>query len=218
MKPCLTRIASINALKKMSIFHKELISLYSNFNLDLLSNLGRRNIMLSNVQERFFADELAKTFSDVISDGRTGEPDIVIGELSKELECKLTSRQKSGAINFQTDYETLVKKSDLDYLYVIADEDFNKFAVLYFEGLTVRDFRSLSTGARGRVAMIKHRAMKKCTVLVGNASTRNEKNIEKNNLRLQDSKLSQSNRQKYQKSNEYWKTTPLQYSYDLEGV
>ena len=117
MKPCLTRIASINALKKMSIFHKELVSLYSNFNIDLLSNLGRRNIMLSNVQERFFADELAKTFSGVISDGRTGEPDIVIGELSKELECKLTSRQKSGAINFQTDYETLVKKSDLDYLH-----------------------------------------------------------------------------------------------------
>jgi len=202
----------------MQAFHKNLIDLYGNYGIDLLGNLGRRNVMLSSIQEKFFADELAKTFKGVSNDGRTGEPDIMISEISKELECKLTSKQKSGTINFQTDHDTLVKKKELDYLYVIADEKFDKFAVFYFEKLTVDDFRPLSNGARGKVSMCKHKAMSKCTVLVGDVIIKNDVNIKKNNLRLLDVGLPLWKRQKAQKSIKYWKGVPKQYTICLEEV
>ena len=218
MMTYLTRQASLDALKKMKIFHKDLIDLYGGYGLDLLDNLGRRNVMLSNIQEKFFANELAKTYSGVSSDGRTGEPDIMISEISKELECKLTSRQRSGTINFQTDHDTLVKKKELDYLYVVAGKGFNKFAALYFEGLTTNDFRHLSNGARGKVSMCKHKAMSKCTVLVGDVIIRNEVNIKKSSVTLSNVDLPQWKRQKAQRSIKYWKSMPPQYSIILEEV
>ena len=207
-----------NALQKMRGFHEGIVSIYKNYDMDLLDNLGRRNIVMSQTQEKFFAQELAKKFSDVQEDGRTGQPDIVIGELGKELECKLTSRHKSGAISFQSDYETLVKKGSLDYLYVIADHDFEQFGVFLFEGLTVDDFRPLSTGARGKVAMYKHRAMKKCKPLLGSFEDLNKRNLEKLEKKLLDDNLPPYERRKVQKSIDYWKSTPSKFSVHLEKV
>ena len=106
---------------------------------------------MSQAQEAFFAKALKSVYPSTTNNGRTGEPDILIPELNKELECKLTSRQKSGSIAFQSDYETLQKKGSLDYLYVVASEDFDEFVVVHYAGLTVEDFRPLSNGARGKV-------------------------------------------------------------------
>ena len=122
----LTKEMAIAAIQKMRTFHDSARELYENFDMDLLDNLGRRNIIMSQTQEKFFAQELAKQHSGVREDGRTGEPDIIIEGLDKELECKLTSRHKSGSISFQSDFETLQKKGALDYLYVIADQEFKK--------------------------------------------------------------------------------------------
>ena len=105
-----------------------------------------------------------KSGNEILYNGMTGEQlqaDIFIGELNKELECKLTTRMASGAINFQTDHATLVNKGSLDYLYVIASDDFSEFAVLLFTGLTADEFNDPPESARGKARMIKWKAMEK---------------------------------------------------------
>ena len=180
----LTPAIASSSIARMKSFHDDVVSLYQEYDMDLLDNLGRRNIVMSQAQEKCFAAELSKHFEDVRNDGRTGEPDIFIGELNKELECKLTSKHRSGSISFQTDYETLSQKGSLDFLYVIADQSFSKFAVLHFEGLTTDDFRPVSPGSRGKVAMFKHKGMKKCTMLHGNFINNNDRELAKINKRL----------------------------------
>jgi hypothetical protein len=170
----LDSVMTIEAIKGMQDFHNELIRLHKLFNMNLLDNLGRRNNLMSQPQEHFFAKSLSRTFSGVINDGRTGKADIYIGELDKELECKLTTRMVSGAINFQTDYATLVNKGALDYLYVIASNDFSEFAVLLFTGLTTDEFNVPPESARGKARMIKWKAMEKCTILIGDVINNNE--------------------------------------------
>jgi hypothetical protein len=170
----LDRDTTITALRGMQEFHRELFKLHEQFDMNLLNNLGRRNILLSQPQEHFFAKALAQSYTGVINDGRTGQADIYIGEFEQELECKLTTRMSSGAINFQTDHATLVNKGALDYLYVIASDDFSEFAVLLFTGLTVDEFNDPPESARGKARMIKWKAMEKCTILVGDVINNNE--------------------------------------------
>lgn len=215
----LTKEMSLKAIGDMSGFHHDIVSAYAKYDMDLLDNLGRRNIVMSQAQEKFFSSSLSDFYSGVINDGRTGQPDILIQSLGKELECKLTSRQKSGSISLQTDYETLLQKGELDYLYVVADKDFKSFAVLHFEGLTVNDFRSPSPGSRGKVAMIKHKAMKKCNVLMGNVTDKNSLEIQKIQDKLKavsDKAIATKN--KLMKSLQYWNDTPTKYSISLEEV
>jgi len=135
--------------------------------MDVQDDLGRRNILMSKPQEKYFADQLAKTYPSTKTDGTTGQPDISIPEISRELECKITSAHKTGAWRLQTDYVTLKKKGSLDYLYVLCDEDFKKFAVLHFENLTVDDFNLPGKGSRNKANMNIERAMQKCHVLLG---------------------------------------------------
>lgn len=172
------------ALQKMQKYHSAQQRVHDQFGLDFSENRGRRNIIMSQAQEKFLAQELSKTFSEVRSDGRPGESDIFIGALERELECKITSPLiGTGAISLQTDYETLEKKGALDYLYIIACSEFEKFCVLHFEGLEASDFRPPSTGSRGRAQMIKHLGMRKCTVLTGEAVNL----IERKTLEMQSS-------------------------------
>ena len=166
-------------LASMVDFYGGLKQHFDNFDMNLESNLGRRNIFMSMVQEEFLARSLQEKYKSVISDGAPGMPDVYIGDINKEIECKLTTVNKSGSISFQSDYETLLQKGSLDYLYFIASPDFDKFTVLLFEGLTVDDFRPLSPGSRGKVAMKKHAGMKKCTVLWGDVIHKNEIEIQK---------------------------------------
>ena len=175
----ITKKTVVQALQKMKIFHKFQVDLHKDFGMDFQENLGRRNVIMSAAQEHFFAGEIAKAYPDAIADGRTGKADIFIPSLEKELECKITSKTKSGAFSLQTDYETLKKKGSLDYLYVLASKDFQKFAVIFFEGLTVDDFHSVSPGSRGKVKMNKSVAMKKAIILHGNAVDKNEIELRK---------------------------------------
>lgn len=208
------------AIAKMKSFHDEIVATYANYGMDLLDNLGRRNIVMSQAQEKFFAQVLSNSYSEVMEDGKTGQPDIVIGSLNKELECKLTSRHKSGSISFQTDYETLTRKGSLDYLYVIADQDFKEFAVLHFEGLTIEDFRPLSSGARGKVSMLKHKAMPKCNVLLGSVTNNNLKHLKKISQDLMNPQrpLTDKKISKLMARAKYWTETPTKFSFSLEEV
>ncbi len=214
-----TRAMAEEALKNMQAFHSELDSLYKRHGFDLKENLGRRNILLSQAQEAFFAKALKSVYPSANNDGRTGEPDIVIAELGKELECKLTSRQKSGSISFQSDYETLQKKGSLDYLYVVASSDFDEFVVIHYSGLTVDDFRPLSNGARGKVQLKKHAAARKSTVIYG---TVDDLKIEQ--LESIEKKMSQSedkSTKKYKKLSQrlsYWQNANSKFRFNTEVV
>ena len=216
----ITRNMSVQAIKNMKGFHDELLSTFKKFDMDFTTDLGRRNIIMSHAQEKFFTEALRSKYPGAHSDGRTGQPDIVIdeGEVNAEIECKLTTRHRSGAISLQSDYETLLKKGSLDYLYVIASKDFQSFAVFYFEDLTVDDFRPLASGARGKVAMYKHKGFRKCKVLMGDYESVNQKNIKKLNAVLEDKYLPPYKRRKAEKSLKYWNETPEKYSILLEGI
>lgn len=98
------------AIRNMKLFNQEITDLYERHGMSLVENLGRRNNMLSQSQEHFVAEELRKTFQNVITDGAPGKPDIYIGDIQTELECKLTTRNVSGAINLQIDYNTLSQR------------------------------------------------------------------------------------------------------------
>ena len=191
----LTKDMAKKAIQKMQNFHSQIESLYNEFNIDLLANSGRRNVMLSHAQEKFFAEAISEVFPGATSDGRTGQADIIIPEIKKELECKLTSGSgKYSAFELQTDWETLVKKRKLDYLYVLTSKEFDAFTVLFFDQLTPDDFYPPSTGARGKSRMNKARGMQKCTVLVGSVTTKNEFELKKIKFKLNETQSKKSTR------------------------
>lgn len=212
----ITREDSIKALHKMKRFHEDLEEVMRKHDFNLFENLGRRNILMSQAQEKFFAEALSEKY-EVFNDGRTGEPDIVIKSLNKELECKLTSPQKKGNISFQTDYETLEKKGSLDYLYVVADASFKKFAVIHYEDLEIKDFRKLSNGSRGKTQMMKHKASDRANVLLGKMINLNEEEIQKLDQKLSLSKT-EKQREKILNSLTYWKTNPTKYRIEMEDI
>ena len=214
----ISRDTALCAVKKMKHFHNDVVGVYARYNMDLLDNLGRRNIVMSQAQERFFAHELSELYSGVIADGKTGQPDILIGSMDKELECKLTSRHKGGAISFQSDYETLAQKGELDYLYVVCDRGFEKFCVIHFEKLTTQHFRSPSPGSRGKVAMKKHKALPNAHILVGGIENLNQKNLEKIKEQLQQCNPDTKKYEKLEKRFKYWKDNPGKYSIVFESV
>jgi len=180
----ITREMAVQACLSMMTFYKDLNQLYKSHGMSLSQNRGRRNILMSAPMENFLAESMSESlcFPKVECDGRTGEADINVytDDGQVEIECKLTSpHQSSGSIAFQTDHDTLANKGSLDYIYIIVNEDFDGFCVIYFQGLTIEDFRGLSPGARGKVQMYKWAGMKKATVLVGEAISSNDIKIKK---------------------------------------
>ena len=177
--PYITREDVRSTLVDMQSFYQELKQVFGNAEMNIEDNLGRRNILMSQVQEEFLARTLSKRYERVVADGSPGKADIYIADHDREIECKLTTINKSGAISLQSDYETLKQKGELDYVYFIASPDFESFTVVYFQGLTVDDFRPLSNGARGKVAMKKHCGMEKAQILWGDALSKNDGEIQK---------------------------------------
>jgi hypothetical protein len=212
----LTPRMAMKAISNMRSFHDELHRTMANHGIDLLSNLGRRNILLSQAQEKFFADAL-RSEHKVIESGKTGEPDIFIESLNRELECKLTSPQSNGSIGFQTDYETILRKGSLDYLYVVADESFQKFAVFHYTNLTVDDFGPMANGSRGKVQLIKHRAKDRLRILLGGMDEINSTRISDINLKLSKART-EKQRAKLHKSLNYWSDQPLKFKITMEKV
>jgi hypothetical protein len=155
---------------RLKTFENDLAATFSKYGYNLRDNLGRRNQLVSQAQEKEFARSLRKVYNEVIEDGTPGKPDIYIADIDKELECKLSSgtgKNKTKSFNLQTDWATLTKKGSLDYLYMLTTPDFEGFCVLFFKGLTTDDFYPPASGSRGKARMNKSKAMKKCEVLHG---------------------------------------------------
>lgn len=170
-----------SVIASMQRFETSLENLFGEFSYDLRDNIGRRNMLLSAVQERETARVLSKRYSKVIADGAPGKPDVVIEDIGKELECKLTSGSRSnGTVSYslQTDYATIKNKGRLDYLYIIANEEFNEFCVLFFEGLTSDDFFPPAKASRGKSRMKKESAMMKAHPLIGSIINNAQESID----------------------------------------
>ena len=184
----LTQSIVRQALLNVQQFEHELNDLFSSHGYDLRDNLGRRNALCSQAQEKELAAALRQKFKSVIQDGSPGKPDIFIGDINKELECKLTSGNRSSSVSYslQTDWATLQNKGSLDYLYVLCDENFENFCALYVKDLTVEDFYPPANGSRGKARMNKNVAMKKATPLWGNFTTQNETNLNNYKSRVWD--------------------------------
>lgn len=215
------RNTAIVAITKMAQFHEELKSLFNHHGLNLLSDLGRRNTLLSSAQEKFFSDGLRENGFSVKSDGRPGQPDITVHDITGtgeiEIECKLTTRNSQGGIILQTDYMTLQKKGALDYLYVISDAEFEKFAVLYFKGLTIENFRVPATGSRGKAGMLKHTCHDKCTVLYGGYHRLNDRHVNKIQADLACD-ITKKKRERLEKKLEYWLSVPDKFEIELDSI
>jgi len=182
-----------SVIKKLKGFENDLSELFSNHNLNLRINSGRRNMLLSQAQEAFFSNALREKGFDSIHDGRTGEADIVINDLEKELECKLTSGS-GNSWPLQCDYATLSRKGKLDFLYMLCNKEFNEFAILLFENLTIDDFFFPSPGSRQKSRMNKANAMKKCHTILGEVNNKNKKMIDKYCSDIEELELKASKR------------------------
>lgn len=169
---------------RLKTFENELCEVFSRYGYDLRDNLGRRNQLVSQAQEKEVARSLRSIYKEVIEDGAPGKPDIYIVDIDKELECKLSSGSgKSKTFSLQTDWETLKNKEKLDYLYILTTPDFEGFCVLLFKGLTTDDFYPPASGSRGKSRMNKTSAMKKCEVLHGRVVNKKSITIQKWGLR-----------------------------------
>jgi hypothetical protein len=178
----LTREDIVKVIERMKGFEQDLNSVFAAHSYNFREDIGRRNALLSVSQEREVARVLSEKFNGVVQDGSPGKPDIYINDIDTELECKLTSGSKSKntiSYQLQTDWESLCAKGKLDYLYIITNKTFDKFCVLFFEGLTSDDFFPPSNGSRGKSRMNKGKAMEKVTCLMGNYMNHNDVHINK---------------------------------------
>ena len=177
----LTKNDAIEIIRQIQSFESDLNNIFKSRGYSFRGNLGRRNALISIAQEKETAKVLRKNFKEVIEDGRPGKPDIYIADIDRELECKITSGSKtkgtSRSFSFQTDWETICNKGKLDYVYIMCDENFQKFCFLYFDSLTSDDFFPPASGSRGKSRMNKAKAMKKVSCLIGNYIVRNDMHI-----------------------------------------
>jgi hypothetical protein len=200
----------------MAQFNSDLTKLYQNYGLDVMSNTGRRNALLSAVQEEFFAQELRTKYPNAKCDGKTGYPDILIPEINVELECKLTSPTESGAISLQADHESL--NHSKDFLYVIANRDFTAFAVFLFQGLTQEDFSANIASSRGKVKMKKSSAFSKAHVLHGSFASRKEKFLAEISHKLSADRIPPGRLRDLKKRLEYWQNADDSISVSFDPV
>jgi hypothetical protein len=178
----------------MQLFHEDLVGIFGHHGMDFLENLGRRNIVMSQVMEAYFAKEIAKeTGLEVIADGATGRADIIIEEMGKEVECKLNTPHGKRSHALQADWTSL-KKKGVDYLYLIANPEFNRFAVLLFEEMGQDFYHPPAPGSRNKVRIRLDKAMDRCRVLHGDAININREEIIKIDKSLKQLELTRRTR------------------------
>lgn len=215
----LTSSDAVKAIAGLKSFHGDLVELFERHGMRLESNSGRRNVILSQAQEEFFARELASRYEGVEADGKTGKPDIVIGELGIELECKLTSPLKGGALNLQADEFSVTDEKPKDFLYVV-NRDMKEFAVLHFIGLQKSDFIvPNSSRSKGKMRLSKSRSFHKCNVLVGEVENRREKMLKAAKEELVGMSLKAvKGRAKVEERIRYWSEAEDSYTVILKSV
>jgi len=178
-KTVVDRKIALAALRKIRDLYSALRETFISHGIDINEDVGRRNSMISLAQEKFFTDEIRQKYGKALQDGSSGKPDIVHGDQDAELECKITSPSKSGSVSFRVDYRTLGNKGKLDILYLIVNDDFDKFGLVHFRDVTVSDLHEPSEGSRDKSEIVKHRCIERCTAIVGTFHSVNDSEISK---------------------------------------
>ena len=211
---------TITALQNLQQAYTDLREFFRARGVENFDNdVCRRNLMMSTFHEHYFTKAFAEQFGEARNDGRTGEADIIITSLDREVECKLTTVTPSGGFNMQTDYKTLQAKGSLDYLYVLTNREFTEFAVLYFDGLTTDDFHPPARSSRGKARMAKHAGFSKCRVLFGEVEDRTAANLESAKRKLAEcSERAVKTRAKLEKAIEHWEEANASYTIRTEPV
>ena len=215
----LTRKGATEAVSSISNFINDMSSVYAKHGIDFgINDVGRKNIIISAAQERFFANAIQDHFGKCTSDGRTGQPDIVIDSLDgRELECKCLSQGKNGSWSLQTDKASLAQKDRLDFLYLLYDRTHENVAVFLFSDLTADDFKDPSPGSRGMARMHKGRGFAKCTPLIGSFTDKREMYIKKYTEDAMNATV-HGQKSRALKKLELWKSKPVQISISLEPI
>ena len=192
--------------------------MYGKYGIDLGSDVGRKNILISAAQEHFFAKAIESIVGSASSDGRTGMADIVIESLGdREVECKVVCRGKTGSWSLQADKATLERKGSCDFLYLLFDRTHENVAVLLFEDLVPDDFYDPAPGSRGKARLKKSSAFKKCAPLVGGFRNLRQGWIDEYLSRLESARTPQEAKTAEQKL-AMWYNKPDSYSIQLESV
>ena len=214
----LTRPAAIGAIENIMSFADDMQKTYEKHGIDLGSDVGRQNIILSPAQEHFFADAIRKAVGACRNDGRTGEPDIIITSLNnRELECKVVCKGKAGSWHLQADRTSLQDGKSLDFLYLLFDREYKNVAVFLFKDLVYDDFKVPSPGSRGKSRMNKKTAFKKCIPLVGEFFDKKEHYIQRYEKDLKLASTPFEVKKATQKL-ELWKSKQPQISITLESI
>jgi len=215
----LTEASALEAVEKIISFSGEVDELYHRHDISVTDDVGRKNILLSAAQEKFFAQALQRAGYECSVDGKTGEPDILVkvNGAWRELECKVSCRSKKGTWQLQTDERTLENKGSCDFLYLLFNRSHTEVAVLFFENLTSDDFHKASSSSRGKARMKKYSAFKKCTPLIGAITDKKEEY-----LRSYKSKYKRATtinmKNKIRDKISMWESKDSQFSISLEPV
>ena len=214
----LTRESAVDAVENIMTFADDMQKTYSRHGIDLSSDVGRQNIILSPAQEHFFADVISKAVGACRNDGRTGEPDIIITALNnRELECKVVCKGKTGSWHLQADRTSLASGKSLDFLYLLFDRDYKNVGVLLFKDLVYDDFKVPSPGSRGKSRMDKKYAFKKCIPLIGGFFDRREEYMERYAAEIKTATNPESRKRAKEKLT-LWKNKEPQISITLESI
>lgn len=213
----LSKQATVASLRSMRDFYRDLSSVFKKHDMSIEGNTGRRNALLSQAQEHYFSRELKSLYPSSENDGRTGKPDIVIPEIGVELECKLTTPSPAGGITFQADKECFGERGK-DFLYVIADDSFENFAVLHFKSLQRSDFSHHIESSKGKVRMRKSLTFDRCTVLHGSYQPRSFTMLKKIEAELSKKKPGTKIHQKLLERKKHWEESNESFTVGLSPV
>ena len=214
----LTRESSIQAIGNITALFDDIRGTYSRHGIDLGNDVGRQNILLSAAQEHFFARAIASVVGQCTNDGRTGAADILIDSLdNREVECKVLSKSKTGAWQFQADKASLERKGSTDFLYLMFNREYTEVGVFLFESLIPDDFKDPSPGSRGKSRLNKQTAFKKCTPIIGSFNDKRIFYMKKYENQLKNAKTKHAKEKAAQKI-ELWYNKPSCYSIQLESL
>jgi len=202
------------------------------------------------VAEKDASKSLWRQFSDWTVDFAS----TVVGGVSEAIGLETGVQASENLLKDNAERREKVKKANqVVENDILANPEFDEFAVLFFEGLTRDDFHPPSPGAREKARMNKINAMEKCTVLMGNVSNKNMTHVNQyredlkdlfdktvNKMVEIDLRIEETTAQKkltvlrcgrdntvkrfLKKAEkiggkiEYWQTSPLQFSIELERL
>ena len=150
-------------LARLQQFSMDIETLMSTYGVDTSTDIGRRNNFLSWVQEHLVAKSLG-----VVSDGRTGRPDMLVG--AHPVECRIISPRQCGGSTLSATRSQIEKSEISDFVYIVAARDMLSFAFLHIPDVTVEDIKPQTRRGGQKAYIVRSRVSARLKCLHGSAS------------------------------------------------